>query len=104
VYTIRLYANTTNNLSGSPLLLATYTGTLTQALALQMTRTAAVKNATTNTEMLLATTTNLPNDNTNTTFSAIAVDWTTDKYLIGAVQNNNATDSSLISLISLTII
>ena len=104
VYTIRLYANTTNNLSGSPLLLATYTGTLTQALALQMTRTAAVKNATTNTEMLLATTTNLPNDNTNTTFSAIAVDWTTDKYIIGAVQNANATDSSLISLISLTII
>jgi hypothetical protein len=104
VYTIRLYANTTNNLSGSPLLLATYTGTLTQALALQMTRTAAVKNATTNTEMLLATTTNLPNDNTNTTFSAIAVDWTTDKYIIGAVQNSNATDSSLISLISMTII
>ena len=104
VYTIRLYANTTNNLSGSPLLLATYTGTLTQALALQMTRTAAVKNATTNTEMLLSTTTNLPNDNTNTTFSAIAVDWTTDKYIIGAVQNNNATDSSLISLISMTII
>ena len=104
VYTIRLYANTTNNLSGSPVLLATYTGTLTQALALQMTRTAAVKNATTNTEMLLATTTNLPNDNTNTTFSAIAVDWTTDKYIIGAVQNANATDSSLISLISMTII
>ena len=103
VYTIRLYANTANNLTGA-LLLATYTGTLTQALSMQMTRTAAVKNATTNTEMLLATTTNLPNDNTNTTFSAIAVDWTTDKYIIGAVQNGNATDSSLISLISLTII
>jgi hypothetical protein len=104
VYTIRLYANTTNNLSGSPVLLATYTGTLTQALALQMTRTAAVKNATTNTEMLLATTTNAPNDNTNTTFAAIAIDWTSDKYIIGAVQNANATDSSLISLISMTII
>jgi hypothetical protein len=104
VYTIRLYANTTNNLSGSPLLLATYTGTLIQALSMQMTRTAAVKNATTNTEMLLATTTNVPNDNANTTFSAIAVDWTTDKYIIGAVQNANATDSSLISLISMTII
>jgi hypothetical protein len=104
VYTIRLYANTTNNLSGSPLLLATYTGTLTQALSMQMTRTAAVKNATTNTEMLLATTTNVPNDNANTTFSAIAVDWTTDKYIIGAVQNSNGTDSSLISLISMTII
>jgi hypothetical protein len=103
VYTIRLYANTTNNLTGA-VLLATYTGTLTQALSMQMTRTSAVKNATTNTEMLAATTTNAPNDNANTTFSAIAIDWTTDKYIIGAVQNANATDSSLISLISMTII
>ena len=103
VYTIRLYANTTNNLTGA-VLLATYTGTLTQALSMQMTRIAAVKNATTNTEMLAATTTNAPNDNANTTFSAIAIDWTTDKYIIGAVQNANATDSSLISLISMTII
>jgi hypothetical protein len=103
VYTIRLYANTNNNLTGA-VLLATYTGTLTQALSMQMTRTAAVKNATTNTEMLLATTTNVLTDYQNTTFSAIAVDWTTDKYIIGAVQNANAADSSLISLISMTII
>jgi hypothetical protein len=103
VYTIRLYANTTNNLSGSPVLLATYTATLIQALALQTIRTAAVKNVTTNTEMALATT-SLATDFANTSFAAIAVDWTTDKYIIGAVQNANATDSSLISLISMTII
>jgi hypothetical protein len=103
VYTIRLYANTTNNLSGSPVLLATYTATLIQALALQTIRTAAVKNVTTNTEMALATT-SLASDFANTSFASIAVDWTTDKYIIGAVQNSNATDSSLISLISMTII
>jgi hypothetical protein len=103
VYTIRLYANTTNNLSGSPVLLATYTATLIQALALQMVRTSAVKNVTTNTEMALATT-SLATDFANTSFASIAVDWTTDKYIIGAVQNSNATDSSLISLISITII
>jgi hypothetical protein len=103
VYTIRLYANTTNNLSGSPVLLATYTATLIQALVLQTIRTAAVKNATTNTEMALATT-SLATDFANTSFASIAVDWTTDKYIIGAVQNTNATDSSLISLISMTII
>jgi len=102
-YTIRLYANTTNNLSGSPVLLATYTATLIQALALQMTRTSAVKNVTTNTEMALATT-SLATDFANTSFASIAVDWTTDKYIIGAVQNTNAADSSLISLISMTII
>ena len=103
VYTIRLYANTTNNLSGSPVLLATYTATLIQALALQMVRTSAVKNVTTNTEMALATT-SLATDFANTSFASIAVDWTTDKYIVGAVQNSNATDSSLISLISMTII
>jgi hypothetical protein len=102
-YTIRLYANTTNNLIGSPVLLATFISTQTQALSLQMIRTAAVKNATTNTEMLLATTSNVATDFQNTTFSAIAVDWTTDKYIIGTVQNTNAADSSLISLISIII-
>ena len=101
VYTIRLYANTTNNLSGSPALLATYSATLIQALAWQTIRTAAVKNVTTNTEMALATT-SLATDFANTSFASIAVDWTTDKYIVGAVQNSNATDSSLISLISMT--
>lgn len=103
VYTIRLYANTTNNLSGTPVLLATYTATQIQALALQMVRTAAIKNVTTNTEMALAATT-LATDYTNTTFASIAVDWTTNQYIIGAVQSSNASDSTLISLISMTII
>jgi hypothetical protein len=71
---------------------------------LQIIRTAAVKNATTNTEILAPTTSNALNDYINSTFSAIAVDWTTDKYIIGAVQNASALDSSLISLISMTII
>jgi hypothetical protein len=53
--------------------------------------------------MALATT-SLASDFANTSFASIAVDWTTDKYIIGAVQNTNASDSSLISLISMTII
>ena len=103
LYNIRLYANTTNNLSGTPVLLATYSGGLSQALGQQLNRTAAVKNATTNTEMLLATT-SLPTDFTNNSFASISVDWTNAQYIIGAVQNNAAGDSSLISLISMTII
>jgi hypothetical protein len=104
IYTIRLYANTVNSLLGSPILLATFTGSLTQAIGIQLTRTAAVKNVATNTEMLAATTSNAGNDNINSLFSSISVDWTTDKYIIGAVQSNNAADSTLISLISMTII
>jgi hypothetical protein len=103
LYTIRLYANTTNNLSGSPILLATFTATSTNAIGMQMIRTAAIKNATTNTEMALSTATNAA-DYGNTSFASIAVDWTTDKYIIGAVQNVSAGDSSLISYISMTIV
>ncbi len=103
VWTIRLYANTTNNLSGTPILLATYSGGATNAISQQFVRTGAVKNATTNTEMLTAST-SLATDYANAGFSAIAVDWTTNQYIIGAVQNNSALDSSIITLISMTII
>jgi hypothetical protein len=103
LYTIRLYANTTNNLSGSPILLATFTATSANAIGMQMIRTAAIKNATTNTEMALSTATNAA-DYGNTSFVSNSVDWTTDKYIIGAVQNVSAGDSSLISYISMTIV
>jgi len=102
-YTIRLYANTTNNLSGTPILLGTYVGGAVQAIGQQMIRTAAVKNATTNTEMLTGST-SLATDFANSGFAANAVNWTVDQYIIGAVQNSSASDSSLISLISMTII
>jgi hypothetical protein len=102
-YTIRLYANSANNLTGA-ILLGVYTGGQAGAFGQQMVRTGVVKNATTNTEMMSVAVTNVATDFQNTTFSAIAVNWTTDKYIIGAVQNANATDSSLISLISMTII
>jgi hypothetical protein len=102
-YTIRLYVNTTNNLSGTPVLLATYLGGSTLPIAQQMIRTAAVKNATTNTEMLLAST-SLANDFANSTFSSIAINWGVNQYLIGAVQNTSALDSSLITMITMTII
>jgi hypothetical protein len=102
-YTIRIYANSANNLTGA-VLLGVYSGGQAGAFGQQMVRTGAVKNATTNTEMMSVAVTNVATDFQNTTFSAIAVDWTTDKYIIGAVQNANGTDSSLISLISMTII
>jgi hypothetical protein len=102
-YTIRIYANSSNNLTGA-VLLGVYTGGQTGAFGQQMIRTGAVKNATTNTEMMSVAVTNVATDYQNTTFSAIAVDWTTDKYIIGAVQNALGTDSSLISFISMTII
>jgi hypothetical protein len=102
-YTIRIYANSANNLTGA-VLLGVYVGGQTGAFGQQMVRTGVVKNATTNTEMMSTAVTNVATDYQNTTFSTIAVDWTSDKYIIGAVQNTNGADSSLISLISMTII
>jgi hypothetical protein len=102
VYTIRIYANTANNLTGA-VLLGSYTSGQVAAGSQQMIRTAAVKNATTNTEMLLATST-IATDFTNASFPAIAINWSVNQYIIGAVQNGTATDSSLISLISMTIV
>jgi hypothetical protein len=102
-YTIRLYANSANNLTGA-VLLGVYSGAQAGAFGQQMVRTGVVKNAQTNTEMMSTAVTNVGTDYQNTIFSSISVDWTSDKYIIGAVQNANATDSSLISLISMTII
>ena len=103
IYTIRLYANTTNNLTGA-VLLGVFSGGQTGAMGQQMIRTGVVKNAQTNTEFMSVLVTNVGTDYQNTTFQNISVDWTSDKYIIGAVQNGNATDSSYISLISMTII
>jgi hypothetical protein len=102
-YTIRIYANSANNLTGA-VLLGVYTGGQTGAFGQQMVRTGVVKNPQTNTEMMSTAVTNVATDYQNTTFSSISVDWTSDKYIIGAVQNTNGADSSLISLISMTII
>jgi hypothetical protein len=103
IWTIRIYANTTNNLSGTPILLGTYSSGQVGAASQQLIRTAAVKNATTNTEIMLGSV-NLSNDYTNNQFPANAIDWTVNQYIIGAVQNGSASDSSVISLISMTII
>jgi hypothetical protein len=101
-YTIRIYANTANNLTGA-VLLGNYTSGQNGANGQQLIRTAVIKNITTNTEMALATTSS-STDYTNISMPSIAINWTLNQYIIGAVQNGNATDSSLISLISMTII
>ena len=103
IFTIRLYSNTTNNLLGTPILLATFTGSIIITSTIQMTRTAVVKNATTNTEMVVGVT-SLATDNINSAFTSNLINWTVDQYIIGAVQNNSNFDSSLISLMLMKIL
>ncbi len=88
----RVYANTTNAIAGAVLVsTASLTNTI---LAANMQRFLAIKNATTNTEVITATT-NLLTDynNLTTAVSTLAINWTVDQYIIFAVNALNISDS-----------
>jgi hypothetical protein len=88
----RVYANTTNAIAGA---IVVSTASLTNTiLAANMQRFLAIKNATTNTEVITATT-NLLTDynNLTTAVSTLAINWTVDQYIIFAVNAINAADS-----------
>ena len=88
----RVYANTTNAIAGAVLVsTASLTNTV---LTANLQRFLAIKNATTNTEVITATT-NLLTDynNLTTAVSTLAIDWTVDQYIIFAVNALNAADS-----------
>jgi hypothetical protein len=92
--TIRMYVNTTSSLSGATLV-GTFTAT---ALAIPMQRILAIK-TTTNTEVMPSATSLISDFATPSTvaLSSLNIDWTTDKYIIFAVQDGNLNDDSRIS-------
>jgi hypothetical protein len=79
----RIYLNTTANLTGSPILVATYQASGVVTIQ-QMIRHLVIKNATTNTESFTA---NLASDFglSNGTTTA-AINWTTNLYMVFALQ------------------
>jgi hypothetical protein len=92
--TIRIYVNTTANLSGSPILIGGYLNAgAVSFLVNQMVRHLVIKSSTNNTEVYLAAGTGVATDyglyNGTTT---CAIDWTTDKYFVFAIQQSSATD------------
>jgi hypothetical protein len=88
----RVYANTTNAIAGAVLVsTASLPATI---LATNLQRFLAVKNATTNTEVVTATSSLLTDYNVITTaVSTLAINWTVDQYIIFAVVVVNAADS-----------
>ena len=93
--TMRIYVNTTSTLTGATLL-ATVGPTTAANLFFQIERNMFIKSAT-NTQVA-NTTANGAFDLTQfTTASAVNIDWTTDKYIIFALQNSNNSDSTVIS-------
>ena len=88
----RVYANTTNAIAGAVLVATASLGAT--ILAANMQRFLAIKNATTNTEVITATSSQLTDyNNLTTAVSTLAINWTVDQYIIFAVNALNGGDS-----------
>lgn len=93
--TLRIYTNTTSSLTGATLV-ATYPSNTGSNIYLQIERFLMIKSAT-NTQTATATGTLLSDTAVTSAQSALNIDWTTDKYIIFALQNGNAGDSSALN-------
>jgi hypothetical protein len=89
--TYRIYVNTTNDLLGTPVLLATVV-TGANALFAGMKRDFAIKSAT-NTEMTSTTVSINTDDSNSNSLNSINIDWSTNKYIIFAVLRGSAADT-----------
>ena len=95
---LRIYANATPNLSGTPLLLGTMAQGQTVSRFNQMLRHLVIKSSTNNTETCI-TNFGIITDIVNTgDIGTIAVDWTNAIYFVFALQNNNAADTNFGSM------
>ena len=95
VKTNRVYVNVTNDLTGTPILLATFISTLA-AIFQQIKRDLVIKSAT-NTETIGVTVVASSDDIGSATVTSSNIDWTTNKYIIFTNQRANAADTLLSS-------
>ena len=101
---LRFYWNTTNDLSGSPILLGTSPNGAALWLAFSRLLSIEVANGTGNATKVAPTsvTTLATGYGTNTTTtSTVAIDWTANGYLICSILNSNAADSSVGNMLKL---
>jgi hypothetical protein len=94
--TLRIYANTTANLSGSPVLLGIFTNAGAISFTTnQMLRHLVIKSSTVNTEIFSTSfTTNASDYGLFNSIISVIVNWTVDQYLVFAVQNSGSTDTN----------
>jgi hypothetical protein len=95
IKTMRVYVNVTNDLTGTPILIATFAAGVA-VLFQQIKRDLVIKSATV-TETTAATTNISTDDSASNTFTNSNIDWTTDKYIIFTNQRANAGDTLLSS-------
>jgi hypothetical protein len=88
----RVYANTTSSITGA--ILVSTASLAATVLAANLQRFAAIKNATTNTEVITATSSQLTDyNNLTTAVTTLSINWTVDQYIIFAVNALNGADS-----------
>ena len=92
--TLRIYVNATADLTGTPILIGGYLNAGAPSfLVNQMVRHLAIKSSTNNTEVYFAAGVGIATDyglyNSTTT---CAIDWTTNKYFVFAIQQTSAID------------
>jgi hypothetical protein len=95
-FTHRLYVNTTNNLSGSPILIATAATSAAANRFQQLSREIEimVANGTgAGTEVMAASAGSTQDDVQQTDITTCAINWTVDQYIICAIQLANSGDS-----------
>lgn len=101
--TLRFYANATNDLSGSPILIgqAVYTAAQLNSAQSRFLRI-KVKNGTgAGTEVLNTSINGIFNDfaNISSAVSNLAIDWTSNKYIVAAIQAGSASDAIRINFL-----
>ena len=103
--TVRIYANVTNDIAAGGILIGTYTsGATTLNSMVQRDLAIKVKAGTgTGTEVQAALISgNTEYANLTTVVSNLAIDWTSNKYIVVAVQNSVAADVSVISFLKVS--
>jgi hypothetical protein len=92
--TLRMYANTTANLSGSPILLGSWQNTAANNFLMNsFQRHLVIKSSTNNTEVLFAPTISQSTDFfLASNITTCVIDWTVNQFIVFAIQNSNAGD------------
>ena len=97
--TLRLYANTTANLSGTPILLGGFQNVGANTFLInQMQRHLIINTNTNNTEVFGAGTLPATDFGLNNFPTTCAINWTVDQYIVFAIQNSNAGDTNFGSM------
>jgi hypothetical protein len=92
--TLRIYVNVTADLVGTPILIGGFASAgAISFLVNQMVRHLAIKSSTNNTEVYFATGLGISTDyGLYNAVTTCAIDWTTNKYFVFAIQQTNALD------------